>query len=72
MIDWDYLLNVMEEEAKKRNAPVFSKSKSKDPFRILISAILSTRTRDENTEKAVNKLFSKINGIEDLRRLRED
>ncbi len=30
-----------------------------DPFEVLISTILSQRTRDENTIKASNKLFSK-------------
>ncbi|MCD6550756.1 endonuclease III [Thermotoga sp.] len=31
--------------------------KEKDPFRVLIATVLSQRTRDENTEKAANKLF---------------
>lgn len=32
----------------------------KNPFNVLISTILSQRTRDENTLKASNKLFSKF------------
>ena len=32
----------------------------KNPFHVLISTILSQRTRDENTLKASNKLFSKF------------
>ncbi|ABQ46573.1 MULTISPECIES: endonuclease III [Thermotoga] len=31
--------------------------KETDPFRVLISTVLSQRTRDENTEKASKKLF---------------
>jgi len=31
----------------------------KDPFKVLISTILSQRTRDENTTAASQKLFSK-------------
>ncbi|MHA1671857.1 MAG: endonuclease III domain-containing protein [Promethearchaeota archaeon] len=35
-------------------------SKKKDPFKILISTILSARTRDENTRQATITLFSKL------------
>ncbi|MFO7881859.1 MAG: endonuclease III [Kosmotogaceae bacterium] len=38
----------------------------KDPFRILISTVLSQRTRDENTEMASRKLFSVYRGAEEL------
>ena len=71
-MDWKYIFNTMEEEAKKRKAPVFVLKKDRDPFKILVSAILSTRTRDENTAKAVERLFSRVKGIEDLRRMSEE
>ena len=32
-----------------------------DPFKILISTILSARTRDANTKMATEKLFKKFN-----------
>ncbi|MHA2282506.1 MAG: endonuclease III domain-containing protein [Promethearchaeota archaeon] len=35
--------------------------KKQDPFKILISTILSARTRDSNTRKATEKLFAKYN-----------
>ena len=35
-------------------------SNKQDPFKILISTILSARTRDENTRQATNTLFSKF------------
>jgi endonuclease-3 len=35
--------------------------KNVDPFKILISTILSVRTKDMNTTKATDKLFSKYN-----------
>ncbi|MFX0070624.1 MAG: endonuclease III domain-containing protein [Candidatus Hermodarchaeota archaeon] len=35
-------------------------NKKQDPFKILISTILSARTRDSNTREATNKLFSKF------------
>jgi len=37
-----------------------------DPFRVLISTVLSQRTRDENTAKASRALFSKYNTPEKL------
>ena len=37
-----------------------------DPFRILIGTILSHRTRDENTTKATENLFSKYNSPSEL------
>lgn len=44
---------------------ISSKTNS-DPFRILISTILSHRTRDVNTSKASKNLFSVINSPQDL------
>ncbi|MFQ6125561.1 MAG: endonuclease III domain-containing protein [Candidatus Heimdallarchaeota archaeon] len=37
-----------------------------DPFQVLVSTILSQRTRDEISEKVSNRLFKRINSIEDL------
>ncbi len=42
---------------------------NKDPFRVLISTILSQRTREENTAKASEALFSKIKTPEELLKL---
>ena len=41
-------------------------SKHNDPFQVLISTILSARTRDENTMKASMNLFSKYPNAESL------
>jgi endonuclease III len=37
-----------------------------DPFKILIGTILSARTRDENTTKAVSNLFKKFKNAKEL------
>lgn len=37
-----------------------------DPFRVLIGTILSQRTKDENTEKAAKRLFSKYKTPEEI------
>ena len=46
----------LDQLAKKRN----------DPFKILISTILSARTRDSNTEEVTKKLFSKYKTPQDI------
>ena len=43
---------------KKRYKTNLKNSKFKDPFKVLISTVLSQRTRDENTVKTSEKLFS--------------
>lgn len=35
----------------------------RSPFRVLVSTILSQRTRDENTERASRRLFSRYNSL---------
>ncbi len=42
----------------------------KDPFKVLIATILSQRTRDENTTRASNSLFSKYPTAEALAKAR--
>lgn len=44
------------------------RSEDSDPFKILIGTILSHRTRDENTTKAVENLFSKYRDAHELAR----
>ncbi len=38
----------------------------KDPFSVLVSVLLSARTRDETTEKVVNTLFSRASSPEQM------
>lgn len=42
------------------------KNESGDPFKILIGTILSSRTRDENTTKAIIRLFNRFKGVKDI------
>lgn len=70
-LGWDRVLDIMWREAETREAPV-SKKKSGTPFKHLVSAILSSRTRDENTIEATERLFEIIEGPEDLSKLSVD
>ncbi len=58
----------MEKEARKRNAPVFRKSKilKGNPFQIFVFAFLSSRTKDEKTLEICERLFKKVKNFEDI------
>ena len=62
------ILNILEEKYNEWNAPVVSyiKSSKGSPYKILISTILSLRTKDNITKEAVERLFSKVNTPEDM------
>jgi len=60
----DIIFKLLTEELKKYNAPVLSKKWQeikKTPFTTLISCILSLRTKDQVTEQASIRLFTKYN-----------
>lgn len=46
--------------------PKGKKPVNRDPYRVLISTILSQRTRDENTHKAVERLFGRFRSAEEI------
>lgn len=54
------IIRILKKEVKKWEAPAVSKiaEKSKDPFKVLISCILSLRTKDITTAAASHRLFS--------------
>ncbi|MFQ5598506.1 MAG: endonuclease III domain-containing protein [Nitrospiria bacterium] len=53
------IMDLLEEEIKRLKAPVVGviAERTGDPFRILISCLLSLRTRDETTADASERLF---------------
>ncbi len=64
----DRIIKIMEEEVERWRDPVVTKVKKEggDPFKVLVSTVLSARTRDSVTEKVVERLFKKIKGPKDL------
>ena len=59
----------MNRNMKRNNGTALkneSQKNERDPFRILITTILSQRTRDENTRQASQKLFSKYRDVKSL------
>lgn len=67
-LGWEKIIDVMIIEARNRGAPVL-KLEFETPFQQLIFAVLSSRTRDENTWAAVRTLFKDVNGPEDLEKM---
>ena len=55
----DVFIRILQKEYKKWDAPVitFMANKGASPFKILVSTILSLRTKDEVTSKAAIRLF---------------
>ncbi|MFA5303593.1 MAG: endonuclease III [Candidatus Nanoarchaeia archaeon] len=67
----DRVINILKNEVKNFDVPVVNliAFQSNNPDKVLISAILSTRTKDKVTLAASEKLFSKINSVNDLKNL---
>lgn len=61
-IDIVYFLKTLEKEIRKYAVPVVDliAVQSRDPYRILVGAILSARTRDEVTAGALSRLFDNV------------
>src|SRR4030042_542919 len=65
------VLTLLQEECKNWNAPIVSLvgERSKDPFQVLLSTMLSLRTKDEVTTRASRSLFEKADTPEKILRL---
>jgi len=64
------ILEILREEHNKWEAPVKKlKKRTTDPFKVLVASVISTRTKDEVTAEAVERLFKEINNPEDLAKL---
>lgn len=67
LFDIDTVLAIIKQENKKFREPVVTTiSKKRIPFHILISCILSLRTKDQTTREASNRLFSVADNPEDM------
>lgn len=55
------ILSILKNESRHWNAPIVTlvAQRSHDPYQILISTLLSLRTKDETTTKASQRLFAK-------------
>lgn len=61
------VMNILLKKYKKHRQPTVRRiSKSREPFKVLISCLLSLRTQDKNTKKASENLFRFVKKPEDL------
>jgi len=65
---------ILREEYKKWNAPIVTliSVQTKDPYKVLISTLLSLRTKDEVTAKASYRLFEYADTPEKMVKLSEE
>ncbi len=69
--DIRFVYDKLKEQFEKYPSPVVDliEIQTKDPFKVLVTTILSARTKDKTTREAAKKLFSKVNDIYDLKKL---
>jgi endonuclease III len=62
---------IVKAEYSRHKAPVvdFVAVQTRDPLKVLVTTILSARTKDETTTVASVRLFKRIANLEDLRRI---
>ncbi len=67
------VLDILEREFPKWNAPVVSllAQQTKDPYKVLISTLISLRTKDEITAAASQRLFERASTPEEMIKLSE-
>jgi len=67
------VLKILKKEYKKYKNPIVTEvaEETRDPFKILISTVLSLRTKDAVTREASKKLFKRAKKPEDILKLSE-
>ena len=68
------VMRILEEEVGRLGVPIVTEisRKDRDPYRVLISTLLSLRTKDETTRKAAEKILSKAPTPDRMLRLSEE
>ena len=66
--DIDSIVTILKKEVVKYQVPIVTEvaERKKDPFRVLISCVLSLRTKDETTRGASERLFRLADSPEDM------
>ncbi len=68
------VIEILEKNYESWEAPVVTlvAQHTNDPFRVLVCALLSTRTRDETTAQVCKRLFERVKGPQDILRMPQD
>lgn len=72
--DIDAIIAALGEHFNSVKTPIVDliQAQTKDPFKVLVATILSARTKDETTSKAVSRLFQKVSSPADLEKIDAD
>ncbi len=67
-MDINKIYKILERQFKSYPAPVVDliEAQTKDPFKILVTTMLSARTKDQTTSEVAHRLFKTVNKPEDL------
>ncbi len=70
----DTVLSILQEESRNWQVPIVTlvAERSSDPFQILISTLLSLRTKDEVTTEASRRLFAKARTPQQMLKLKAE
>ncbi len=68
----DKIYKILSREAPKWDTPVaeLMQMQTRDPFKVLITTILSARTNDKTTGSAARRLFEHVKNINDLEKIK--
>lgn len=69
--DIEKVYEILKTEFSKYRMPVVDliECQTNDPFKVLVTTIMSARTKDETTSLAAKRLFEHVNSIYDLQKL---
>ena len=66
------MMRILREAARKHDEPIAeSQSRHGDPFRVLVGVLLSSRTKDDTTGPAVDRLFAKARTLQTIAKMDE-
>ncbi len=67
-VDIDAIYSILKKHVKNYKTPVvdFINIQTRDPFKVLVSTILSARTNDSTTGAVCERLFKKVTSLDDL------
>jgi endonuclease III len=70
----DTVMTELEKHFKSVKTPVVDQIQIQtgDPFKVLVTTILSARTKDETTSRVARKLFEKVKNIDDLEKIKAE
>ena len=73
-VDIAAIYRILRDQFHRHHMPVVDliEAQTRDPFKVLVSTILSARTKDQTTAEASRRLFGRVGGAGDLRRLPVD